>query len=114
QTRILTAWSVRPRSVSVSERLQSRRHRSALRTELSDRLLQDGLAVGFATPLLHVGQMRLVGFGLRRGRRVLGVLTGGETTTGAVPLIRDLSIGREARNALEHGGAVEQLGRAHV
>gem|GEM_PF-5058760 len=56
QTRILTAWSVRPRSVSVSERLQSRRHRSALRTELSDRLLQDGLAVGFATPLFHVGQ----------------------------------------------------------
>lgn len=85
---------------SIGERLEGGRHRGAFRTQLRDRLLQDGLTVGLATPLFHVGQMRLVGLVLRGSRRVLGVLTGGETTTGAVPLIRDLSIVREARNHL--------------
>src|SRR3954453_13461348 len=58
--------------------------------ERVERLLQDGLAVGVAAPLLHVRKVGLVRLVLRRGRRVVGVLTGREPAPGAVPGLRRL------------------------
>src|SRR5689334_23513109 len=53
------------------------------------RLVEDGLAVGLAAALLHVGQVRLVRLDPRCGRRVLLVLSGRQPAAGAVPGLGD-------------------------
>src|SRR5215831_9038309 len=61
---------------------------------------QDGLAVGIAAALLHVGEVRLVGLDAGRIRRGVLVLARGVTTAGALPGVRDRGVRREARTRL--------------
>src|SRR3954453_2292788 len=76
--------------------------------ELGEGLFEDGLAVGVATPLLHVREMRLVRLVARGRRGGLGGLAGGETAPGAVPLVRYGDVGREARPGFVPVRAVER------
>src|SRR5215831_12552713 len=61
---------------------------------------QDGLAVGVAAALLHVGEVRLVGLDAGRVRRGVLVLARGVTAAGTLPGIGDRGVGREARTRL--------------
>src|SRR5215471_18370787 len=61
---------------------------------------EDGLAVGVAAPLLHVGEVSLVRLDSRRGRRAGLVLAGREAAPWALPLVGDGCVGREARPGL--------------
>src|SRR5580704_3865092 len=61
---------------------------------------QDGLAVGVAAALLHVGEVRLVGLDTGRIRRGVLVLARGVTTAGALPGVGDRGVGRETRTCL--------------
>src|SRR6266702_3407473 len=61
---------------------------------------QDGLAVGVAAALLHVGEVRLVGLDARRLRRGMLVLARGVTAAGALPGVGNGGVGREARTRL--------------
>ena len=65
-------------------------------THASERLGEDGLAVGVGAPLLHVGQVRLVGLNARRCRRVLLVGTGRVPASRALPGVRNRGIGGKA------------------
>src|SRR5689334_13830533 len=65
-----------------------------------ERFGQDCLAVLVVAALAHVGEVGLVGLGLRRRRRVLAVPAGRKAAARAVPDLRDLSLGRERRPAL--------------
>ncbi len=71
------------------------------------RLGENRLAVGVGAPLLHVGQVGLVGLDPRRGRRVRLVLAGREAAPGTLPLLGDRGVGREARPGLVPVGAPE-------
>src|SRR4051794_15021190 len=61
--------------------------------ECGEGLVEDGLAVGVAAPLLHVGQVGLVGLVPRRRGRGELVLAGREAAAGAVPGLRWLHTG---------------------
>src|SRR5215469_3345518 len=61
---------------------------------------EDGLAVGVAAPLLHVGEVSLVRLDSRRGRRAGLVLAGREAAPRTLPLVGDGCVGREARPGL--------------
>src|ERR1700730_463861 len=56
---------------------------------------QDGLAVGIAAALLHVGEVRLVRLDAGRFRRGMLVLPRGVAAAGALPGVRDRGVGRE-------------------
>src|ERR687896_514359 len=89
-------------------RLHGRAHGGALLAQLGQGLVEDGLAVFVGAPFLHVGQMGLVGLGLRRGGRVGGVLSGRETAPRAVPLVGDRDVAGKAGARLMLVGAVER------
>src|SRR5690606_23694199 len=76
--------------------------------ELGQGLFEDGLAVLVAAAFFHVRQVRLVRLGLRRGRGVLRVLSGGEPAARTVPGLGDLDVRREAGAGLVPVGAVER------
>src|SRR5690242_1822652 len=61
---------------------------------------QDRGAVGVVAPFLHVGQVRLVRLGVRRGGRVRLVLAGRETAAGAVPSLRHRGVAGETGHGL--------------
>src|SRR5215469_10589252 len=61
---------------------------------------EDGLAVGVAAPLLHVGEVSLVRLDSRRCRRAGLVLAGREAAPRTLPLVGDGCVGREARPGL--------------
>src|SRR6516162_4958252 len=63
--------------------------------EAGQGLGQDGLAVGVAAALLHVGQMRLVGLNARRRRGLLLVLAGRVAAPGALPGLGYRGVGSE-------------------
>src|SRR3954452_1148356 len=96
---------------------------AASRAELSERLVEKGLAVGVGATLLHVRQVRLVGLRALRRRRVLLVGVGREAAARAVPAGGDLRVDRERRTGLvpvrapegDHGArrALPALGLAH-
>ena len=58
-------------------------------------LLEQGVAVGVAAPLAHVGQVGLVRLGARRRRRVLLVLPGRQAAARAVPVLGDVGVAGE-------------------
>jgi hypothetical protein len=64
--------------------------------QASERLGEDGFAVGVAAPLLHVGQVGLVGLNARGGGRVLLIRARRVTTARALPGVGNRGIGREA------------------
>ena len=63
--------------------------RGLLAAEPGEGLVEDRLAVGLVAPLADVGQVGLVGLGLRRGGRLVLVTAGREPAPRAVPGLGD-------------------------
>src|SRR5689334_23322460 len=83
-----------------SERREAEGARSSGAAQAGQGLGQDGLAVGVAAALLHVGEVRLVRLDAGRVWRGLLVLARGVAAARALPGVRNRGVGRKARPRL--------------
>ncbi len=132
--RLGAAWpACAPCGSSTRRRAPPERGRSRCQKTISPRLRRSrsvciassrmSAASCVGAPLLHVGQVRLVGLDLRRRRWVVGVQAGRQAASGAVPRLRDLGLHREGDHRLVPvrtevddtlpGGSLPALGLAH-
>ena len=99
--------SVTIESTTVELRAPDRRSEVVV-AQVVERLVQDRLGVLLRTPLLDIGQVRLVRLDLGRCRRVLLITAGGPAAARAVPRLGNRCSPQEARSALVAIGAPER------